>query len=263
MILAGYRLVELLTRLTQNFDRRRNQLLIFRVSRALNVGLRPDGEAAISVGLQFSACPLRTTRSIERSNFGWLGNSSLLPALLLLLPEVPRYHRVRIGLDAAKLLPAIDDDEVEVYGLPPAKINGYGTGAVRVHGIGGTHVNQRYDQPVKTLGSFSVASPFSVTDDARDRGVRPGRSYPSRRDSAGKGGAEVALDAFERTVVRAGIGLFLKKYIPDPEQDEKTEHEAGFGWDAIVKHRWILLVSLLPNFGIASSSRSIIQKFAT
>lgn len=65
-----------------------------------------------------------------------MGNASLCPpCFTLLLPEFPRYRRVRIGLDAAKLLPAIDDDEVEVYGLAPAKISGYGAGAVRVHGI--------------------------------------------------------------------------------------------------------------------------------
>jgi len=182
-------------------------------------------------------------RLLRRRNFGWWASPRFCPpCFTLLLPEVPRYRRVSIGLDAAKLLPAIDDDEVEVYGLAPAKINGYGAGAVRVHGIGGAQVNQRYDQPVKTLGPFTVAGPLAVTDDPSDGGVRPGER--PRRDSAGKGGAKLALDAFERTVVRAGIGL-LFKYITDPQQDEKTEHEAGFGWNAAVKHGWILLVSLL------------------
>ena len=139
-------------------------------------------------------------------------------------------------MDAAKLLPAIDDDEVESYDLPPAKINGYGAGAVRVHGIVGNHVNQRYDHPVKTLGSLTMADPLAITDDTRDGGVRPGEL--PRRDSAGKSGAKRALDAFERTIVRAGIGLLLEKYIPEPQQDEETEHEAGFGWNTALKPGW-------------------------
>lgn len=65
------------------------------------------------------------------------------PCFTLLLPEVARYRRARIGLDAANLLPAIDDDKVEVYGRGPDKNNGYGAGAVRVHDIGGTLINQR------------------------------------------------------------------------------------------------------------------------
>jgi hypothetical protein len=62
----------------------------------------------------------RTVKSI-----GWLGGVTWLvgdlwpPCFNLLLPEVPRYHRAIISLDAAKLLPAIDDDEVEVYGIQP------------------------------------------------------------------------------------------------------------------------------------------------
>jgi hypothetical protein len=70
-------------------------------------------------------------------------------------------------------------------GFSPAKINGYGAGAVRVHGIGGTHINQRYDHPVKTLGSFTVAAPLAVTDDARGGGVRPGDLLRGR-DNTGK-----------------------------------------------------------------------------
>ena len=41
------------------------------------------------------------------------------PCFTLLLPEVTRYRRARIGLDAANLLPAIDDDKVEVYARAP------------------------------------------------------------------------------------------------------------------------------------------------
>jgi hypothetical protein len=143
-------------------------------------------------------------------------------------------------LDAANLLPAIDDNEVEVYGLAPDKNNGYGAGAVWVHGIGGTLVNKRQDHPVETLRPFSVAAPLAVTDDASDGGERP-----NRRNSAGKGGAEVALDAFERTLVRAGIGLLLEKYIPEPQEDKETEHEAGFGWYAALKHEWSSLFVFL------------------
>jgi predicted house-cleaning NTP pyrophosphatase (Maf/HAM1 superfamily) len=47
-----------------------------------------------------------------------------------------------IGLDAANLFPAIDDDEVEVYWLALDKINLYRAGAVRVHGIGGTLIDK-------------------------------------------------------------------------------------------------------------------------
>ena len=81
-------------------------------------------------------------------------------------------------MDAAKFLPAIDDDEVEVYGRAPDKINGYGAGAFWVYGIGGTHVNKRHDQPVQTLGPFTVAGALAVTDNASDGGVRPGGSCP-------------------------------------------------------------------------------------
>jgi hypothetical protein len=70
-------------------------------------------------------------------------DAQLLALPPLLLPEVPYYRRARISLDAANLLPAIDDDEVEVYGLASDKNNGYGAGAVWVHDIGGTLINQR------------------------------------------------------------------------------------------------------------------------
>src|SRR5215831_18105892 len=154
-----------------------------------------------------------------------MGNvSSPPPCFTLLLPEVPRCHRASISLDAANFLPAIDDDEVKVYVLASDKINGYGAGAVWVYDISGTLINQRHDQPVKTLGSFSVAVPLAVTDDASDSGVRP-----DPRNSAGKSGTKRALNVFECTVVRAGISLLPKKYTPDPQQDEKTKHEAGFG----------------------------------
>jgi len=73
-----------------------------------------------------------------------MGNvSSPPPCFTLLLPEVPRYHGAIISFDAANLSPAIDDDEVEVYVFAPDEINGYGAGAVWVHGISGTLVNQR------------------------------------------------------------------------------------------------------------------------
>jgi len=160
--------------------------------------------------------------------------SSLCPSsFTLLLPEIPRYHGAIISFDAANLSPAIDDDEVEVYVFAPDKINGYGAGAVWVHGISGTLINQRYDRPVNTLGSFGVAAPLAVTDDASDGGV-----WPDRCNSAGKGSAKRAFDAFECTVVRAGMGLLQKKYTPDPQQDEETEHEAGFWWNVTVKHGW-------------------------
>jgi len=142
---------------------------------------------------------------------------TLAPVLLLLLSEVPRCHRASISLDAANFLSAIDDDEVKVYVLASDKINGYGAGAVWVYDISGTLINQRHDQPVKTLGSFSVAVPLAVTDDASDSGVRP-----DPRNSAGKSGTKRALNVFECTVVRAGISLLPKKYTPDPQQDEKN-----------------------------------------
>jgi hypothetical protein len=93
-----------------------------------------------------------------------------------------------------------------------------------------------------------VAGPLPVTYDASDGGVRPGER--PRRDSASKGGAKIALDALDRTVARAGIGLLLK-YKTEPQQNEKTENETGFGRNAAVKHESILLVSLFfkpPNF---------------
>src|SRR5262249_18630755 len=175
-----------------------------------------------------------------------MGNvSSPPPCFTLLLSEVPRCHRASISLDAANFLSAIDDDEVKVYVLASDKINGYGAGAVWVHDISGTLINQRHDQPVNTLGSFSVAVPLAVTDDASDSGERPGE-WPLRY-SASKGSAKRALDVFERAVVRAGIGLLPKKYTPDPQRDEETEHEAGFWCNVTVKHDGILLVRLFLN----------------
>src|SRR5262249_33538537 len=51
-------------------------------------------------------------------------------------------------------------------------INLYRAAAVRVHGIGGTLIDKGQNIPVKPLGSFTMAVPLAVTDDASGRPVQ-------------------------------------------------------------------------------------------
>src|SRR4030095_3833469 len=72
-----------------------------------NVGRQPHREQFSSTQ-RWSTAARSVDRLVRRRNFGWWATPRLCPPCFnLLLPEVPRYHRAIISLDAAKLLPAI------------------------------------------------------------------------------------------------------------------------------------------------------------